>query len=183
MAKNVSAREGEAPSSGAVPTTAIGPVWFGPSRHSETDANLLAATDGPMNFLNFATSPSVASASAAADASGVWTLGSASAISAPASRTRRLSSRFSLLEYVEAEIHTSTPVTSSPTSSTPTGNQNGQRPPPAALRASVTLLALCPPRPSRLRAGHRATVGHRDTGIIAWKGTATASAASRSSGL
>ena len=182
MAKNVSAREGEDPSSGGVPTTAIGPVWFGPSRHSETDANLLAATDGPMNFLNFATSPSVASASAAADASGVWTLGSASAISAPASRTRRLSSRFSLLEYVEAEIHTSTPVTSSPTSNTPTGNQNGQRPPPVALRAFVICSPSVRASPGSVR-GHRATVGHRDTGIIAWKGTATAPAASRSLGL
>ena len=51
-----------------------------------------------MNRMNFDTSPPVASARAAADASGVWTLGSASATSAPASRTRRFSNRFSLLE-------------------------------------------------------------------------------------
>ena len=92
---------------------------------------------------------------------------------APASLTRRLSNRLSLFEYVDAEIHTSTAVRTSPTNNTPIGSQNGQRPPSAAGRAARGfVLALCPPRPLNLGAGHRATVGHRDTGIIAWKGIA-----------
>ena len=83
-----------------MPTATSGPVWFVPSRHSDTDANWGVFPDvyGAMNRMNFCTSPSVASARAAADASGVWTLGSASATRAPASRTRRLSNRFSLFE-------------------------------------------------------------------------------------
>ena len=40
-AKNASARWGDAPSTeGALPATASGPVWFAPSRHSDTDDEL-----------------------------------------------------------------------------------------------------------------------------------------------
>ena len=92
---------------------------------------------------------------------------------APASLTRRLSNRLSLFEYVDAEIHTSTAVRTSPTNNTPIGQP--ERPAPAVrggARPRGFVLALCPPRPHYLGAGHRATVGHRDTGIIAWKGIA-----------
>ena len=39
LAKNVSALAGETPSTGGLPTTASGPVWLDPSRHSDTDTN------------------------------------------------------------------------------------------------------------------------------------------------
>src|ERR1700735_1348626 len=71
-------------------------------------------------------SPPVASASAAAEANGVWTPGSASAMSDPASRTRRLRSRFSLLVYVEAASQTRTPVMTRPRTAPPTGGTHWQ---------------------------------------------------------
>ena len=141
-----------------------------PSRHSDTDPNVgvLPVVYGAMNFMNFVMLPFVASARAAADASGVWIAANAPVKSAPASRTRRSSNRFSLLEYVEAEIHTSTPVRISPTNSTPTGSQNGHRRHCAVARCAPGLVfALCPPRRPSVGAGHRATLGHRDPGIIA----------------
>src|ERR1700733_14625502 len=81
-----------------------------------------------MNFVNLCTSPPVASASAAAEANGVWTPGRASAISAPASSTRSLRRRFSLLEYAEEASATSTPVTTRPTTVTARAGQYAQRP-------------------------------------------------------
>src|SRR5262249_47424110 len=85
-------------SSGGTPTTASG--WDWPRRQSDTDTNWArprGPTDGAMKASNLFTSPSVASASAAADAKGVCTFGSTPANSAPASFTRSFSRRFSLL--------------------------------------------------------------------------------------
>ena len=54
-------------------TTVSGVVWLAPSRHSDTDQNVgvVPSVYGAVNWSNLATSPRVASANAAADASGV----------------------------------------------------------------------------------------------------------------
>ncbi len=117
-----------------------------PSRQREADRNRLFNTDERINCSNSATFPSVASARAAADASGVWIVGSCPAMRAPASLTRRLSNRLSLFEYVDAAIQTSTPVRISPAKSTPSGSQNGQRPPCAAALAPAVSCSPSVPR-------------------------------------
>jgi len=83
-----------------------------------------------------------------------------------------LSNRLSLFEYVDAEIHKHGGE-DQPDEQHADGQP--ERPAPAVrggARGPGFVLALCPPRPLNLGAGRRATVGHRDTGIIAWKGIA-----------
>lgn len=79
--KNASAWPVDLSSSGAVPTVASGPAPIAPSRQSEAETNGCAGegpTEFEMNCLNLCMSPPVASASSAAEASGVWIEGSAS---------------------------------------------------------------------------------------------------------
>src|SRR5579871_4576041 len=80
-----------------------------------------------MKRVNFCGLPLVASARAAADASGVWVFGRAAARTALSSRPRRSSNRCSLREYRSADSHARTPVTTNPITSTAAGAQDRHR--------------------------------------------------------
>src|SRR3989442_15749167 len=71
-----------------------------------------------MNARNFAAAPCVASASSAADASGVCVVGTADESTSASSRTRSFSKRFSLLLYTASAVRAKPVVRSSPTRST-----------------------------------------------------------------
>jgi hypothetical protein len=75
-----------------------------------------------MNARNFRGSPLVASANAAADASGVWIEGTAPARTSPSSRTREFNNRVSLCSYSDRDVHANADVTTSTNTSTATAN-------------------------------------------------------------
>src|SRR5207237_1400939 len=88
-----------------------------------------------MNVRNFAGSPCVASASSAADASGVCVVGTAEDSTRASSRTRSFSRRSSLLLYTASAVRARAAVRTSPTSSAM-----------LAGRGRVVLLAEMQPR-------------------------------------
>ena len=116
---------GDAANFGGVPTTATGPLFRAPSFHSESDSHCPAPdpTSGPTRRSNRGTLPLVKLACSTAAASVAVVLGTDSPSSAAASRTLRLSRRFSLETYWECETSTSAPVTSRPMISVATGSQ------------------------------------------------------------
>ncbi len=116
---------GDVASLGGVPTTATGPLSRAPSFHSDRDRNCpdFVPTCGPTRRRNRCTLPWVKLACSTAAATVAVVLGSDSASSAAASRTLRLSRRFSLETYWECETSTSAPVTSRPMISVATGSQ------------------------------------------------------------
>jgi hypothetical protein len=148
FAKNARAWLGRDASTGGEPATTVEARRPLPNGRRDTEVNCRPGPAyGAMKVRNFCGSPLVASANAAADASGVWIEGTAPARTSPSSRTREFNNRFSLCSYSDRDVHANANVTTSTNASTAAANYGAllRGNAPADIDAPPSSAAAFPP--------------------------------------